>query len=93
MRSSKEEAGDVLEIKRRVRRIRREHAIIKRVMEKWARKQIIVTPMMIREIFEIDSVSAAGYYDHLFRAGVINKNGYVNRRKPVSPSGTDASDT
>lgn len=91
MKLSKEEAT-VLEIKRRARRIRREYAIIKRVMERWARKQIIVTPMMIQEIFEIDTMSAAGYYDHLYRAGVINKKGFVNGRKPRPPVGSDAPD-
>lgn len=91
MKSSKEETA-VLEIKRRTRRIKREHAIIKRVMERWARKQIIITPMMIQEIFAVDIMSAAGYYDHLYRAGVINKNGFVNGRKPVPPAGSDAPD-
>lgn len=68
----------VRDVKRRLKRICKEHRQIRADIEEWTRRQQSITPMSIQERFSISEIEALRYYFYLFRGAAIDKGGNVS---------------
>lgn len=50
-------------------------------LEQWAKGQTRITNKQIRDRFDVDEETAAGYYDYLKSIGIIGRMGYIEKER------------
>lgn len=50
-------------------------------LEQWAKGQTRITNKQIRDRFDVDEETAAGYYDYLKQIGIVGRMGYVEKER------------